>query len=391
MSLLYTMQALDRECYEPMVALIWPHRALIDFYQNHGFKVVPAPGVRIFAHTTGGYARFNSWSSITNIVRSLYHWNTSKEKTIELINKVKPDIVHLNSAVLLPSVLALIKANFPFVWHIREYPPNQGLRTRLFRKFMLRTPHIIFLSEFDRQAWTNNNFGTVVYNFVDFKKFDRSIDKAEARRELGLPGKAPLVLYAGGTVRIKGFWVLIEAIPHVLAMFPDAQFIMPSSKICPSQRLAARIGRKILPLVGSGSPSQKLFNTIDRLGIRHAVKMLPFAKDIVKYMAACDLLVFPATTPHFARPVIEASAMAKPVVGSDIGGMKELIEDGKTGILVPPCDPPALADAICQILGNSSLSREMGEQGFQFATQRFSATANIKKIVKIYESILSQS
>jgi len=211
----------------------------------------------------------------------------------------------------------------------------------------------------------------------------------EARHELGLPERAPIILYVGGVDKIKGFWVLIESAPYVLKRFPNAIFLMPLAKIYPSTRLVARMARKILPLIGNGTTDQKLFKTMGRLRISHALKMLPFAEDIVKYIAACDLLVFPSTAPHFARPVIEASAMGKPVVGSNIGGVNELIDDGKTGILVPPCDPSALAEAICRILQDTSLAREMGERGFEMASKRFSAEINMKKITSIYESFSS--
>ena len=81
------------------------------------------------------------------------------------------------------------------------------------------------------------------------------------------------------------------------------------------------------------------------------VRLLPFRPDPERLNAAADLVVFPSTLPHFARPVIEAGAMAVPVVASRLGGVEELVEDGMTGILVPPGDPAALGDAIARVLG----------------------------------------
>ena len=388
MSLLFMMQGLDHEKYEPIVALIKPSKDLVDLYQSHGFKVVSAPGIGLFAHTTGGYARLLSFASIRQFFQQIFKFNRSKRETLNLIKKTRPDLVHLNSAVLLPSALALINAELPFVWHIRECPPNDGLRTRLIGKAMLKADHVIYLSEHDRKAWTKDNHGTVVHNFVDFNRFDRTIDKMKARKDLGLSETAPQVLYLGAAQLIKGFFVLIEAIPLVLRRYPEVRFIMPSAKIYPSNRLIARTARKILPMVGTGTAGQRLFKRMAKLGISHAVEMLPFSKDVVRYIAASDVLVFPSTAPHFARPVIEASAMAKPVVGSNIGGVNELIDEGKTGLLIPPCNPSALSDAICRILEDPVLAQKMGEEGYEMARQRFCAEKNIMKAQEIYERLL---
>jgi glycosyltransferase involved in cell wall biosynthesis len=109
----------------------------------------------------------------------------------------------------------------------------------------------------------------------------------------------------------------------------------------------------------------------------------------VPLIAAADVVVFPSTVPHFARPVIEAGAMAKPVVASNMDGVKELVQNNLTGILVEPNDPRALADALMKVLSDKHLAETMGEAGYLQAKEKFSAEKNCKQIMDIYDKIFN--
>jgi len=111
--------------------------------------------------------------------------------------------------------------------------------------------------------------------------------------------------------------------------------------------------------------------------------------DIPQILAASDLLVFPSVVPHFARPVIEAGAMAKPVIASRLGGPLELVNDGVTGVLTSPSDPAALADSIITLLTDPAKAKAMGEAGFALAKEKFNAEINAKKTFEIYDEIFS--
>ena len=98
--------------------------------------------------------------------------------------------------------------------------------------------------------------------------------------------------------------------------------------------------------------------------------------------------MFPSTVPHFARPIIEASAMAKPVVASDIGGPRELVVPDETGLLIPPDDPEQLAAAIVSLLDDPELMIQMGENGYRRAINKFDAQANSKRTFAVYDELL---
>lgn len=385
-SLLYTMQGLRDAGYAPEVALTNPTELMEHFYFAAGFPVHAAPGIDIFAHTTGGFARLSSLPSLLQFVSQLRHWARSRRATLELVRRVRPDIVHLNSVVLLPSAQVLRASGIRHVWHVRECPPKQGWRTRFVKKELLRHQHVIFISQYDRQQWVSGKHGTVISNFVNFHTYEGAPGKTEARYLLGLPPQSPVILYFGGTTAIKGFSTLIEALPALRTDFVDLVVSMPGAAIYPSRVWSARAARTFLPLVGWGTAGQRVMTRIERLGLRETVRMLPFTQDVVPWLAACDLLVFPSVAPHFARPIIEAGAMGRPVVGSDIGGVRELVVAGQTGLLVPPGDPAALSAAISAILVDSAKGSQMGKAGREQARRRFNLKTNIAALVGIYKS-----
>lgn len=324
--------------------------------------------------------------------RQLLRWSRSRQATLDLVARVRPDIVHLNSVVLLPSAQALRRARIPHVWHVRECPPRQGWRTRYIRRELLRHSEVIFLSQHDRYEWTRTEtHGTVVPNFVNFAQFDAAMGRNAARTQLGFSPDTPLVLFVGGTTVIKGFAVLIEAVPAVKVEFPNVVFAMPGAAIYPSKSLPARAARATLPLVGWGTAGQRVMRRIAQLGVGEAVQMLPFAKNIVPWLAACDLLVFPSIEPHFARPVIEAGAMGRPVVASDIGGVRELVVHGETGLLSPAGDSARLAEAVLMILRDGERARLMGEAGRKRAFALYHLEKNIMAVCDCYTRALRVS
>jgi len=390
MALLYTIQALDRGRYDPIVALLYPNETLRRVYESAGIQVVSWPGIRLFQHTTAGWWSLSRPRDWIAAARFALGWRDSLKQTAELVEEVRPDIVHLNSVVLAPSAVGLARMGVPFVWHVRESPvPGYlGLRYRLLRTWLNRLGNeVIFICNYYRQSWVQDKRGIVVYDFVDFARFDRDRDPAASRQALGLPHDARVVLYVGGLWDIKGVLPLLEALAIVQKQIPSLVCLMPGTAYAPTQRLVSRIGRRVLWALGAGVMWQRVDRIMQTSGLQAAVWRTPFQQDIVPYYAACDLLAFPSLQPHFARPVIEAGAMAKPVVASDIGGVAEAVENGKTGLLVPPNQPDALARAITGILSDVPMARRMGEAGYRRARELYNAERNIQCIMEVYQAI----
>ena len=164
---------------------------------------------------------------------------------------------------------------------------------------------------------------------------------------------------------------------------------MPGSIIQKSTDIIAKISRAILPLIGSGTLSQKVDRKIHVLNIGKMIIKMPFYKNSQLLFAACDILVFPSIKPHFARPVMEAAAMGKPSVASGLPGMDELIKDKETGFLVKPNNPESLSDSVSKMLEDPNLQDEMGENAYRYVRKKYDARIQVKRIMKMYDTILS--
>lgn len=93
----------------------------------------------------------------------------------------------------------------------------------------------------------------------------------------------------------------------------------------------------------------------------------------------------------FGQVIIEGMAAGKPVVATNGGGVPEIVEDGKTGLLVPMRDPSAMAEAICRLLSDPSLARKMGQRGWERVANHFTAEQTARKVESVYAEVLGRS
>ncbi len=391
MSLLITMRGLTSNRYEPRLALAQTSPPVVRLYEGAGFQPICQFPLPLWHHSTVAARPLSRPSTWVDLWRVARNWRPGKRGTLELVDLVKPDLVHLNSMCLSASAVALKERDVPLIWHVRESPPGDflGIRRRLIACLLTTCPdELIFLSRADRQAWVGGVRGEVLHNFVDFARFDRSLDGRPIRSKLGLAAKTPVVLYAGGLREVKGIFPLLRALVIVRRSLPDLRCLMPDGEYSPPDYWKLNMARRVLPALGTGTVGQRVARDIARLGLEDTCIRLPFARDMAPLFAASDLLVFPAIRPHFARPVIEAGAMAKPVVASRLDGMDELVDDGNSGVLVEPDRPEALAAAILSVLSDRDLATQMGDAGFEAARERFSAHVQCERIMHIYDRVL---
>jgi len=390
-SLRSLLEALDPARFEPVVACIRPAPSVLEWYAAAGVEVMHAPGIGTFPHTTGGWNPLAHPPGLARALRAAAGFGLSARVTERLVRRVRPGLVHLNSLVLAPSAAGARAAGARVVWQVREsvHPGHAGVRRRMLARGVARWAHeAIFISADDRRRLTGGRFGVVIPNFVDHRRFDRGLDGAAVRDELGIPPRAPLVLFLGGVSTIKGAHVLLPALVAARERVPEMHALVAGAERPWSRSPAARAARAVLPLLGTGTERQRFLRAHHRGAMEGWVRLLSHRPDPERLMAAADLVVFPSTVPHFARPVIEAGAMATPVVASRLGGMEELVDDGRTGLLVPPRDPAALADAIVRVLTEPGLARRMGEAGHEASLRRFAREPLVAQVLDVYARVL---
>jgi glycosyltransferase involved in cell wall biosynthesis len=206
-----------------------------------------------------------------------------------------------------------------------------------------------------------------VFNGIDSSEYCQFIDRMDARRALGLPIEAQILLCVARLSPEKGQCYLLKAIEHVHGNFPDIHLL----------------------LAGDGPSQQELIQQSESLGIKDTVHFLGMRNDIPLLLAASDVLVLPSLYEGFGLAIIEAMFAARPVICTDAGGPREIVQHGITGLLVPPANVNALAKAIKQILNDPAQAAIMGCVGRTNAAVKFTIQRMVAETEAIYDQLLS--
>jgi glycosyltransferase involved in cell wall biosynthesis len=144
-------------------------------------------------------------------------------------------------------------------------------------------------------------------------------------------------------------------------------------------------------IAGEGRLEAELKEYVSLAGLERQVRFLGYRRDVADLLALMDLVVMPSLRESFGIAALEAMAMKVPVVASRIGGLEEIVEHEKTGLLVPPGDAEALAEAIQGLVENPETRRSMGEAGRQRVEEEFSIESTIRRTEKLYLECLEGS
>ena len=133
----------------------------------------------------------------------------------------------------------------------------------------------------------------------------------------------------------------------------------------------------------------KLRQYVDHMALTENVKFVGWCSNMPRVLSALDLFVLPSSNEGLPRSILEAMAAAVPVVATNVGGNAELVVAERTGLLVPPRDPDALAAAIERLLGAPETAREMGRAGRLVVEQHFSVRAAALGVERVFEELLA--
>ncbi len=140
-----------------------------------------------------------------------------------------------------------------------------------------------------------------------------------------------------------------------------------------------------LLIVGEGSRQDALHQIARDQGVERHVIFTGRRDDIPAVTAAFDVAVLPSYREAQGLTILEAMALSRPVVASSVGGIPEMIEDGRNGLLVPPHDPPALADAIVRLLTDHQLADMIGRAGHDTVHDRFCIQLMVNAVQALYD------
>lgn len=182
------------------------------------------------------------------------------------------------------------------------------------------------------------------------------------RAGLGVSVGAPLVVTVARLVLEKGIADLIDAVPLVRRSVPDAVFV----------------------IVGEGALGSELRARTTQLGLDDAVRFAGFRADATDVIAAADLFVLPSPGEPFGLVLLEAMALARPVVATAAGGPLEIVDHGQTGVLARPSDPASLAAAIAPLLLDRAAAQRMGAAGLDRFERHFTASRMAQATEALY-------
>jgi len=233
LSLLYLLRSLDRTLYEPVVCNGGDEQdpQVEDVFSAKGFTTYSCRLPR-FAHTTGGsyiLVKLSGWRQIVDWARDYRSASLRLEK---LLCDLQPDLVHFNSLTLAPYARVPARMGIPNVVHVRE-SVLQGVfgirRTWLVRHLNRNASNVIAICQDNlERLHLPDGKGKVIYNPVEFRKFDCRIERSVARKNLGIADGAPVALFAGGSVwDAKGLSEFLEAMHLVRKKFPNLVCLMP--------------------------------------------------------------------------------------------------------------------------------------------------------------------
>jgi len=233
------------------------------------------------------------------------------------------------------------------------------------------TDKIIVLTEQEKQDHLRFRIAPegkfrVIHSGVDLAAFSDALIKAPAMREkLGIPPEACVVGTAGRLTPIKGHKYLLEAAAVISPRNTDVFFVF----------------------LGDGELAPELRQMASSLGIKK-VMFLGWREEVAEVMSTFDIFVLPSLNEGMGKVLVEAMALGKPIVASDVGGIPDLVTHNYNGLLAPPADVEGLIKNINDLLDDSTKRMEMGDRGKIIATD-YSAEKMIDKIDRLYDETIS--
>jgi glycosyltransferase involved in cell wall biosynthesis len=232
--------------------------------------------------------------------------------------------------------------------------------------------HFIAISHAVEQAMIRRNQAprqriTVVPNGIHPPDLNELPPPAEMRRQLKINDDIPLIVSIARLEAEKDIATLVAAMANVVVEIPTARCV----------------------IVGDGQLRHALEKQIDQAGLQSSVTLLGYRSDALAILNAADLFVLPSLAEPFGLAILEAMSLAKPVIATRAGGPVEIVEEGRTGLLVPPRQASAMGNAILELLRDPNKMTALGRAGLKRFLHRFTSAQMASGVAAVYRRVLS--
>jgi len=295
---------------------------------------------------------------------------------LKIIGKEKIDILHTHE--VRSDILGLLcgkMKRIPVVVTLHGWIENDRkgrILTKLDKWLLRYFDHIVAVSDKMKKevvgVGVNGNKVSVLHNALVIEYFQRNPKDRSFRREIGVADETILVGNIGRLSPEKGQADFIRAAAEVLKQCKNVKFA----------------------LIGSGSDETYLKELVDKLNIRDSVIFTGYRNDMLQVYNSLDLVVQSSYTEGMPNVILEALAMEKPVIATDVGGTSEAIINNQTGILVRPGDPRGLAEKIIECLKNPGVLAGMVKNGRKLIEMKFNFKERTEKLCRIYDALMRE-
>ena len=374
-SLLLLLDALRRSGVDPMVATFGDgpfSAALLERQIPVAYVSIP-DAVREKSRYRHPEGRLESMTLAARSIPAV--WELAR-----IARSHKSELIHTNGikAHLLGGLAGRLLWK-PVVWHVRDFPP-EGMNGMGLRAAARTLPKLVFANS-DAVAAAVRSRATprapvvTLYNPVDLDRFTPRRSGTAVRAELKVPEDTPLVGMVAHLTPWKGHADFLRIARTVSLQVPGVRFLVSGGPIYETE--------------GHAGYEASLRLLAGELGIADRVKFLGIRDDIPDIMAALDVLVHCPTAPEpFGRAVAEAMAAGKPVIAAKDGGVPELVDDDRTGLLVPSGDTAAFSTALRRLLEDEALRRRMGSAGRLRAEAMFAVEPHAERVLQAYRELV---
>lgn len=318
--------------------------------------------------------------------------DAAQAAVVELLRQRPPDVVHNHmyraEVVGTRAALALAGEGLPrpyIVGTVHSSRVRSEADKALMRRLTPQMDRLIAVSraivaKIEAEGRTGAPI-ELVYNGVDLEKYSQTEACCTLPEEYGFPEGTPLVGVVARLEPEKGHATLLDAWPAVLAKVPNARLLIVGEG---SQRQLLEAQAESLNLLGDYCTADSCVGTRKA---RPGAKVLftGLRDDVPNVTAALDVAVLPSYREAQGLAILEAAALRRPVVATAVGGVPEMIESGKTGLLVPPHDALALGNAIALLLTDHPLADTLARAGHDYVLANFSIDHMVNAVARIYE------
>lgn len=370
-TILMFISSLDKTKYKPVVVVPFEGPLTREFEKNN-IEVVIAPVLKLY----------RKMLTPKNMLLATKEYKQGLDILENLHKKYKFDLVYSHTLAALIGIIFARKHNIKHLWHIQEILAKPVAINKIFKQLLnLKANHkAIYDSKATMKFWIENDVkltakSDFVWNGLDASKIPTYSDehrKSVRSKFFEVDETITVIGLVGRINSWKGQPLLLIAYHRIAEKYPNSKLVF----------------------IGSAPPNQEFFTddlkkSIAGFNLDKQVKIIPFQEDIWQLWDAIDIAVVPSTEPEpFGMVAIEAMLSRKPVIAANHGGLTEIVQNEKTGLLFEPQNADELAKALIVLLDDKNMQTQFGAVGYNRAAEHFSLKSHVAKFESIFEDII---